>query len=118
MTFRRVARLSRVAERHHVDEIRSALIIKLPRVPLIVYHEGVARAHCVSWPDFTRRRRLSFFLPSRSWTYRRRCSGFRSELIYQISIPTEAANRELFTYTAGYYNRRSVDSALGHIMPE
>ena len=61
MTFRLIALLSCVAERHHVDEIRSALIIKLPRVPLIVYHEGVARAHCVSWPDFTRRRRYIVF---------------------------------------------------------
>ena len=58
------------------------------------------------------------FHPDGFWTYRRRCSGFHSELVYQISIPTEAVNRELFTYTKGYYNRRSVDSALGHIMPE
>jgi hypothetical protein len=35
-----------------------------------------------------------------------------------FAVNSEAVNRELFTYTEGYYNRRSVDSALGHIMPE
>jgi hypothetical protein len=46
------------------------------------------------------------------WTYRRSGGGFRSELVYQTSIPTEAVKRELFTHTEGYYNRQRLDSAL------
>src|SRR3981189_1768643 len=43
----------------------------------------------------------------------------KTELVYQVRYPTrDAAQRALFAYIEGYYNRQRLHSALGYITPE
>jgi putative transposase len=43
----------------------------------------------------------------------------KTELVYQVRYPTrDAAQRDLFAYIEGYYNRQRLHSALGYITPE
>jgi putative transposase len=43
----------------------------------------------------------------------------KTELVHQVRYPTrDAAQRDLFAYIEGYYNRQRLHSALGYITPE
>jgi transposase InsO family protein len=43
----------------------------------------------------------------------------KTELVHQVRYPTrDAAQRDLFSYIEGYYNRQRLHSVLGYITPE
>jgi len=43
----------------------------------------------------------------------------KTELVHQCDYPDrDTAQRNLFAYIEGYYNRRRIHSALGYITPE
>jgi integrase-like protein len=43
----------------------------------------------------------------------------KTELVHQVRYPTrDAAQRDLFAYIEGYYNRQWLHFALGYITPE
>jgi putative transposase len=43
----------------------------------------------------------------------------KTELVHQVRYPTrDAAQRDLFAYIEGYYNRQRLHSAIGYITPE